>query len=183
MKAPHFFRRVAFDGLIYLCNTIVGRLPSHTLRKAFYRGVMRCAIGEGSYIFSGAQFDTRGGFTLGHDSTINQNCRLDNRGGLAIGDHVSISAEVCILTADHDPRSATFAGRDKPVSIGDYAFIGTRALILPGTKIGRGAVVAAGSVVTKEVAPLSIVAGAPAREIGRRDPTLDYRVGYCRLFA
>lgn len=183
MSSPHFLRRVSFDGLLFLCNKIVGHLPSHALRKLFYRGVMRFRIGQGSYIFSGARFDARGSFTLGADSTINDHCRLDNRGGIVIGDNVSISSETCILTADHDPQSPIFAGRERAVHIEDYVFIGTRALILPGVKIGRGAMVAAGAVVAKDVLPLTIVAGCPAKEIGRRDSTLDYRVAYCRLFA
>lgn len=183
MKSKHFMRRVYFDGLMFLCNSFIAHVPSHTLRKAFYRGVMRFRIGPRSYIFSGARFDTRGAFDLGSGSTINEECRLDNRGGITIGDNVSISAQVCILTADHDPRSPSFAGRERPVRIDDYAFIGTRALILPGVTIGRGAIIAAGAVVTKNVAALKIVAGSPAREIGTRDPALDYQVEYCRLFA
>jgi acetyltransferase-like isoleucine patch superfamily enzyme len=176
-------RRVWFDGILFLCNRIVGHVPSHAFRKFFYRSVMKIEIGEKSFIFCGAHFDNRGGFRMGSHSTINEECRLDNRGGITIGDNVSISAQVCILTADHDPGSPTFAGRERAVRIDDHAFIGTRALILPGTTIGRGAVVAAGAVVTREVAPLSVVAGSPAKEIGCRNPTLDYRVDYCRLFA
>ena len=183
MSTDGFGRRVRFDGLMYFCNRIISHIPSHTFRQAFYRGVMQFEIGEKSYIFSGARFDTRGGFKVGQGSTINENCRLDNRGGLTIGSHVSISAEVCVLTADHDVHSATFAGRTRAVFIADYAFIGTRALLLPGVKVGRGAVVAAGAVVTKEVPPLTIVAGSPAKQIGTRESTLDYSVEYCRLFA
>jgi acetyltransferase-like isoleucine patch superfamily enzyme len=178
-----FLRRVRFDGLLFMCNRTVASIPSHRVRLAFYRGVMRFEIGEHSYIFSGARFDTRGSFRLGRNSTINERCRLDNRGCLSIGDNVSISAEVCILTADHDPRDPKFAGRTRPVTLQDYVFIGTRALILPGVTIGRGAVVGAGSVVTKNVAPLAIVAGSPAREIGKRNPDLNYQVNYQRLFA
>jgi maltose O-acetyltransferase len=183
MKASPLLRRIWFDGLLFLCNRIVGHLPSHAVRKFFYRSAMKIEIGEKSFIFCRARFDTRGEFRMGNHSTINEECRLDNRGGITIGDNVSISAQVCILTADHDPRSPTFAGRERAVRIEDHAFIGTRAMILPGTTVGRGAIVAAGAVVTKEVAPLAIVAGSPAKEIGRRDPTLDYRVDYCRLFA
>jgi maltose O-acetyltransferase len=183
MKSFPLLRRLWFDGLLFICNRIVGHLPSHAFRKVFYRSVMKIEIGETSFIFCRAHFDTRGGFRMGSHSTINEECRLDNRGGITIGDNVSISPQVCILTADHDPGSPTFAGRQRAVRIDDHAFIGTRALILPGITIGRGAVVAAGAVVTREVPPLAIVAGSPAKEIGRRDPTLDYRVDYCRLFA
>jgi acetyltransferase-like isoleucine patch superfamily enzyme len=183
MKSFPFLRRVWFDGLLFVCNRIVGHVPSHAVRKFFYRSVMKIEIGERSFIFCRAHFDARGGFRMGSHSAINEECRLDNRGGITIGDNVSISPQVCILTADHDPHSPTFAGRQRPVRIDDHAFIGTRATILPGTTIGRGAVVAAGAVVTREVAPLAIVAGSPAKEIGRRDPSLDYQVEYCRLFA
>jgi maltose O-acetyltransferase len=144
---------------------------------------MRFDIGDHSNIFSGASFDTRGSFRMGNNSVINERCRLDNRGGLSIGQNVSISAETCILTADHDPHDSAFTGRNRPVVIEDYVFIGTRALILPGITIGRGAVVGAGAVVTKSVPPLAIVAGSPAREIGQRNPDLDYQLDYQRFFA
>jgi acetyltransferase-like isoleucine patch superfamily enzyme len=54
------------------------------------------------------------------------------------------------------------------VEIDDYAFVGSRATILAGVRIGRGAVVGAGAVVTRDVAPLAVVAGVPARQVGTR---------------
>ena len=176
-------RRIWFDGLLFLCNHVVAHLPSHSFRKWFYRNLMQFEIGRRSYIFMDARFDARRLFKLGDHSTINERCRLDNRGGLEIGNNVSISSEVCILSADHDPRSSDFAGRIRAVRIADYVFIGTRAMVLPGVEIGRGAVVAAGAIVTKNVAPLSIVAGCPAKEIGTRNPDLNYQIDYGRLFA
>lgn len=176
-------RHVYYDGLMYITNRVVARIPSHTVRKWYYRRVMQCEIGKGSYIFMDAWFDTKGGFRLGCDSTINRGCRLDSRGTLIIGNNVSISAEACLLTADHDPQSTAFTGRTAPVVIEDDVFLGTRAVILPGVTIGRGAIVAVGAVVTKTVEPFSIVAGVPARKIGERTRELDYRVSYCRLFS
>ena len=67
--------------------------------------------------------------------------------------------------------------------IDDYVFIGPRAIILPGVTIGRGAVVAAGAVVTKSVAPFEVVGGVPAQKISERklkDPT--YRLGRAAWF-
>ena len=144
---------------------------------------MQFQIAEKSFIFMGARFDARRDFTLGAHSVINDHCRLDNRGKLEIGSNVSISSEVCILTADHDPRSENFDGRNRPVRIEDYVFVGTRALILPGVTIGRGAFVGAGTVVTKDVAPFAIVAGCPAKQIGSRPANLQYEIRYDRLFA
>ncbi len=181
MSTP--LRRVRFDGLLYLCNHIIAELPSHTLRLGFYRSVMQFDIGRRSFIFMGARFDCSGNFSLGDHSVINEHCRLDNRGSLRIGNNVSISSEVCILTADHDPQSESFAGRNRHVELEDNVFIGTRALILPGTRIGRSAFVAAGSVVTKDVEPFAIVAGNPAKLIGQRPQNLNYQLNYARLFA
>ncbi len=130
----------------------------------------------------GAWLDTPGGLKIGANSIINQHCRLDSRGGLSIGSNVSISADVCILTADHDIQSPKFAGRSAPVVVDDYVYIGTRAMILPGVSIGVGAVVAAGAVVTRNVAAYSVVGGVPARLIGQRNRTLNYNPRYPRLF-
>ena len=183
MTPYNLLRRIWFDGLLFFCNHIVAHVPSHCLRRWFYRGLMQFEIGERSYIFMGARFDGRRSFKIGHHSTVNERCRLDNRGGLEIGSNVSISSEVCILSADHDPQSPDFAGRNRAVRIEDYVFVGTRAMILPGVNIGRGAVVAAGAIVTRNVTPLSIVAGSPAKEIGKRNPDLNYQIDYGRLFA
>lgn len=175
------------DILLYVCNRFVAKIPSHTLRLAFYRKVMKFEIGDSSYVFMDAWFDTNhvprmetGYFRLGSNSVINQHCRLDNRGGITIGSNVSISADTIILTADHDPQSPEFAGRSKPVVIKDRVFIGTRAMILPGVGIGEGAVVAAGSVVTRDVPAYTIVAGVPAAHIGERRRDLNYRIHYDR---
>lgn len=176
-------RQVLYDILLYVSNHIVTRIPSHTLRLWFYRRCLRLEIESGSYIFLGAWIDTRGNFQMKRNSVINQGCRLDNRGGIFIGENVSVAAEACILTADHDLGASDNAGRVRPVIIEDFAFVGTRAMILPGVTIGKGAVVAAGAVVTRTVKPYSIVAGVPAREIGQRRQDLDYCGKYCRLFA
>jgi acetyltransferase-like isoleucine patch superfamily enzyme len=172
----------ANDAILWVCNYRVAHIPSHVARLAFYRRVMRFRIGSGSSIFRGGWFDARGGLKIGVDTTINQNCRLDTRGGISLGDNVSVSAEVCLLTADHDMRSPAAAGRARPVTVGDYVFIGTRAMILPGVTIGAGAAVAAGAVVTRDVAPYTIVAGVPAKPIGPRPSGLSYSASYRRLF-
>lgn len=175
-------RRMLFDAQMYLANRVINRLPLHMLRLAYYRWVLGLRIGPNSHIFMGAWFDCKRNFVMGRECTINQNCRLDNRGGLIIGNRVSISAEACILTADHDMRAPDMASRERGVIIEDYVFIGTRAMILPGVTLGRGSAVAAGAIVTRTVLPGQIVAGIPARPIGDRPSNLQYDPTYAPYF-
>ncbi len=92
-----------------------------------------------------------------------------------IGERVCINDGVEILTASHDVSDPHWKHVKKKVIIEDYAWIGTGAMILPGVRIGRGAVVGARAVVSKDVAPYSIVAGNPATPINKvRCQNLDY---------
>jgi acetyltransferase-like isoleucine patch superfamily enzyme len=178
---PGFVKRVAIGALNYLTNHFVNRIPSYRLRAAWYRSVVGASIGDGSVIhlgcylwYFGPNQMRRNGLRIGHHSRINRDCCLDARDGLWIGDNVSISPWVAILTGEHDADDPAFRYRSKPVRIEDHAWIGTRAMILPGVTVGRGAVVAAGAIVTKDVEPLTIVAGNPARPIRRREVVPSY---------
>jgi maltose O-acetyltransferase len=94
---------------------------------------------------------------------------LDGRGGtIAIGDYVDIAPEVQIWTLEHDPMDPAFGVKSAGVVIEDHAWIASRAILLPGVRVGKGGVVAAGAVVTRDVEPYTIVAGVPARPIGMR---------------
>ncbi len=177
-----FLKNFRFYGILYLVNRVVSRIPSHALRKWVYRRCMRFKIGAGSFIFMDARFETMGEFEIGSNSTINTKCYLDNRGGIFIGDNVSISSEVIIITADHDLQSVDFQGRTRAVYIEEHVFIGTRAIILAGVRVGRGSAVAAGAVVSRDVPPHSIVAGIPARIINKRREDLHYDASYGPLF-
>ena len=166
---------------LFCCNHIVSHIPSHRLRMLFYRKIMRFNLGERATVFLNCRFDCANGLTIGSTSVINQGCRLDSRGGLCIGNNVSISEQVCILTADHDPNTPDFRGRVRPVVIEDHVFIGTRAMILPGVTLYRGAIIAAGAVVSRNVKAMDIVGGVPARSIGTRNPGISYMAEYSRF--
>jgi acetyltransferase-like isoleucine patch superfamily enzyme len=167
---------------LYFCNNWINKIPSHIIRLWFYRKVMGFQIGENSSILMHCTFDAAKGFRMGSNSVINAYCKLDTRGGIDIGNNVSISSDVIILTADHDMNSPSFDGRNKPIKINDYAWIGTRVLILPGIVIGNGAVAAAGSVITKDIVDFAVVAGVPGKIIKNRSENLSYNSPYRRLF-
>jgi maltose O-acetyltransferase len=113
---------------------------------------------------------------LGDRNVINFGCLLDGRRyAIRTGHDVSIGPEAAILTLGHDPQSTDFADKGGDVTIGDRVWICFRAIILPGVSIGDGAIVAAGAVVSRDVEPYTIVAGSPARVVGRRTKDLTYR--------
>lgn len=159
----------------WLTNYVVCHIPSFRFRRWWYRRVLGVQIDKtagvhlGCYIwFYGPGQIRRDGFTIGPHSRINRDCCLDARGPLRIADNVSISPEVTILTAFHRIDDPKFRVESRPVVIEDHVWIGSRATILSGVKLGRGSVVAAGAVVTRDVEPLQIVGGVPARPIGTR---------------
>lgn len=162
--------------LHYLTNYLMSHVPSFALRRLWYSRLLGVEMGEHAGVHLGCHlwFYTprqlrRSGFRIGAYTRVNRDCCLDARGRLDIGENVSISPEVTILTAGHGINDPGFRVEIRPVVIEDHVWIGTRALILPGVTLGRGAVVAAGAVVTRDVPPLSIVAGIPARAVGTRD--------------
>jgi maltose O-acetyltransferase len=162
--------------LNYLTNEVVAKIPSFTLRHAWYTKVLgvRLAPGAGIHLglylwFYGPGQLRRTGVSFGRNARVNRRCTLDVRGGLTVGANASISPEVVILTASHRVNDPEFPVETRPVVIEDNVWIGTRAVILPGVTLGRGCVVSAGAVVTRDVPPLAMVGGVPARQIGTRD--------------
>ncbi len=112
------------------------------------------------------------GFVIGRDVYIADEFlvveELVDRNNLTIGDRVSVAPRVTVVTSSH-PNNSHIRGfapvRQGPVVIEADAWIGAGAVILPGVRVGRGAVVGANAVVTGDVPPLHVVAGQPARTV------------------
>ena len=162
--------------VVFLLNTIVARIPFHAIRLFFYRRIIR--VGRNSSILMKVRI--RGlRIIIGNGCVINSGAVLDGRGAeLVLGDFVDVSPDVRVWTLDHDPNSPNHAARSRPVYIGDYAWLSSGSIILPGVTLGRGCIVAAGAVVTHDVLPWTIVAGVPARPIGQRRTNLVPRPSY-----
>jgi len=169
----------------YLTNNIIAKVPSYTVRHYWYRRALGVELGPKAAVLMNVYVYIRGrprpdrlGISIGAHTIVNQWCVLDGRGGLRIGNNVSISPGVWLLTDGHDMNDPFFPETLAPIEIGDYAWLGSRALVLPGITIGEGAVVAAGAVVTKDVCPYSVVGGVPARPIGTRSKNLRYQLDH-----
>lgn len=108
---------------------------------------------------------------IGKRCWIQQGCTFFDRGGITLGNDVFIAPKVNLITINHDPnpdnRSATYG---RPIVIEDKAWIGINATILPGVTIGYDAIVGANSVVTRDVPPMMVVGGNPAKFIKKIEP-------------
>ena len=155
------------------CNFFINWIPLPRFRKGIYCW-LGMAIDPTAHIMRNCQFLALGNIRIGSRSIIGHDCFLDAKGGIFIGCDVNISSFAKIITAKHLIDAADFAGVDKPITIRDRAWIASAAIILQGVEIGEGAVVAAGSVVTKDVAPFTVVGGVPAVTIGKRNREIHY---------
>lgn len=161
---------------------LLGYIPLHSVRRVIF-SLAGVTMGRKSTIHIGCRFYQPKNITIGTGTIIGDHATLDGRARLTIGNHVDIASQVMIYNSEHDIHSDDMRPISAPVEIGDYVFIGPRAIILPGVKVGRGAVIAAGAVVTKDVPDRAIVGGVPAHEIGQRQLTdFTYRLGRFRLF-
>ncbi len=197
--------RAIIDFWVFMA-TLTGYIPSHIVRSFLYRYVFRIKLGNDSSIHWRAQFNLPSGIEIGHNTIIGNDAFLDGRfkrewkkgenklvgylrdfiappaRPLRIGNNVSIAGEVRIYTMEHDIDSAMFEEVGAPVVIEDYVVVGTRVTILPGVTVGKGAVLASGAVVTKDVPPFTVVGGVPAKPIKQRNQDLRYTLKFARLF-
>ena len=129
--------------------------------------------GASSNIFveRGADFGSGKSITIRDFGCLGENFRLIGDGRLIVGKHAMMGPDVMIITSDHKLKNEGFDKGyiSEDVEIDDYAWIGARAIILKGVKIGKHAVVGAGAVVTKDVPDYAVVGGSPARILKYRN--------------
>ena len=106
---------------------------------------------------------------IGNHCWIGQDVWIDNLADVAIGANVCLSQGAFLCTGSHDYKRTTFNLIARKVVVGDGAWIGATSLVLGGVEVGANALVAAGSIVTKDVPPAAIVAGNPARFVKQRE--------------
>lgn len=162
------FRWYFYDLVLDKQSNLFGKLRWH-----FWQAHMK-SLGEGSFISYKVKIRAARNITIGKHTRINNYTILDGRGGLTIGDDVLIGFESLILSSSHRFSNPSIPIRlqgmeSAPIKIGNDVWLGARVIILPGVTIGDGAVVGAGAVVTKNIPPLTIAVGVPARPIGRRE--------------
>ena len=165
----------------YLWDALISNIPSHFVRY-YYLRLLNKSIRKTSSILMHVRFKGLRSIRFDKNQIINQHVTLDGRGELIIGKNVDIAERCIIWSMSHDPYNSEHATIKSRTIISDYAWIGADSIILAGVNVGEGAVIGAGSVVTKDVKPLDIVAGNPAKVIGNRKTLPEYEIKYKPLF-
>lgn len=162
-------------------RTIVRRVRMFVLRR--YHGLSR--VDRTFYL--GGSADIANDFQAGAHSYVGRGACICPR--VSIGKYTMLAHDVSIQGGDHRhtiPGTPTcFSGRPEmpETRIGDDVWIGHRAIIIAGVSIGRGAIVGAGAVVTKDIPAYDIVGGVPARRIGTRFPRKADRIKHDRMLS
>lgn len=155
---------------VHWLHLLLDLLPAPLRRWAWLPFLGRC--GAGVMIDHRVYFKYPRLVQLGDDVSINRGVEFYpgfmQRATITIGDRVRLAPNVRLHAAGHDPDHPELADTAQPIRIDDDAWVGAAAIILPGVTVGRGAVVAAGAVVSEDVAPGAIVAGVPARTLRHR---------------
>ena len=169
------------NGYLALWNHLFNKVPLYWFRYVVAKYLYGLKIGKSS-IHYGVIFFSPWRISIGDNTNIQMNCLLDGRGDLHIGNNVDLTIGVKVFTEQHDVNAPDYDTIKKEVRINDHAVIGSYALLLPGITIGEGAVVAAGSVVPKNVPPYVVVAGNPAVVKRDRNKDINYRLDFKRPF-
>lgn len=154
-------------------------VQQNSMGKDKYTCTQAIRIGNGVHIKENANLSTYGGYiAIGDGSNIGQNCVLYGQGGIDIGQNVLVGPNCAILSGSHifqdpDVLIVKQGTCDSGIAIGDDVWVGANVSILDGVKIGKGCVIGAGSVVTKDLPEYSIAYGNPARVQRKREKKSD----------
>jgi acetyltransferase-like isoleucine patch superfamily enzyme len=167
--------RLLYRGFLSQFMKLIFAVPSHKVRIGTMK-LLGMKIPWSVGLYTGCEIRNPKGIQIGKGTVIGNRCLLDGRRGIVIGEKVNISPEVFVWTLHHDYNDPGFVQIGDSVKIDNYAWICSRAIILPGVHIGEGAVVASGAVVTKDVEPYTVVGGIPAKKIAERNKNLNYNL-------
>jgi putative colanic acid biosynthesis acetyltransferase WcaF len=164
-----------------LYNLIITHVPSHRIRLAWLR-LFGAKIGRQTSIMMGTRVHGLKQLTIGNNCSIGARCLLDARGRLTIDDAVVLASDVHTVAGHHIVNSDDFGRFLSPIHIEHHVWVASRSMILTGVQIGAGAVVGACSLVRDDVAPMTFVAGVPAKQRGVRTSALNYRPHFAPKF-
>jgi maltose O-acetyltransferase len=170
------FKEIAADLAYIFLNYFVNCIPAYWIRRLFYQTV-GMKIGKGSRLAMKVIVFSPWKIKIGENTMINEYTVLDGRGYLEIGDNVSISMFSIIYSASHKAHSNTLEYFKAKVTICGNVWVGARGIVLPGSTLSKGTILAAGSSFTGTTDENGIYAGVPATLRKTRNISDAYRLG------
>lgn len=167
-KKSKIARALWFVVWLFLFRPTISRSRFFVAWRIWLLRLFGAKIGRWSVVMSSCRIWQPWRLEMGDFSNLGERVDCYSVDRIVIGNQVVVSDGAYLCGASHDITSPTMDLMPKPIILGDGAWVAARAIILPGVTVGEGAVVGAGSVVTKDVAPWTVVAGNPAREIKKR---------------
>lgn len=161
----------SFSYVSSLLWTLLDLLP-HFIRHLFFRLLFKRFGTGGLFDYRCfARYPWR--VSIGDHVDINRGCELyssmqTSQGIITLEDHVVLGPGVVIFSSTHDYKALDLPDFSAPVTICRYAWIGGKTIILPGVVIGEGAIVGAGSIVTRDIPAYCVAAGNPAKVLKKR---------------
>ena len=160
-----------FNNLLFIFLDIM----PYPIRLVFLKLILK-KIGSNVLVDYGCYLRYPWRISIGSNVSLNRGCKIYpsihvDGAEIIIGNNVALGPGVTLLGAGHDYSSLSLPDTGHTIRISDYVWIGGGATILEGVTIGEGAIVAAAAVVTKDVAPYTVVAGIPAKMISIREIT------------
>ncbi len=169
------YRKLLVSTYSHIWNIIFMLLElfPYLIRYPIYK-IMLHKIGINVHIDFKTYFRFPSQISIGSNVSINRGCSFYpgykiKEATITIGDNVAVGPEVAFFAAGHDINDIKLKDTGAPIIVENNAWIGGRSVILQGVTIGKGAIVAAGSVVTKNVDPYTLVGGTPAKFIKKRE--------------
>lgn len=160
-----------------LTADFIMELPFRAVRTLYCKLFFK-SMGKNVYIGKGLDIREPSKICIGNNVCIGKRVVLDGRNGLNISNNVDIAQECCLWSTQHNYNDDFHSLEGEEIIIEDYVWLCTRSTILPGITIRKGAVVATGAVVTRDVEPMTVVGGCPAKKISNRKSKLLYEVHF-----
>lgn len=150
--------------VVYVSLFRISPRPLHAWRAMLLR-VFGAKLGQNCHVYPKARIWAPWNLTCGDVVAIADDAIVYNPSQVTIGSHATVSQEAYLCGATHDYQLETFPLISAPIDIGDFAWVCARATVQSAVSVGEGAVLALGSVATRNLEPWSVYAGIPARKI------------------
>jgi putative colanic acid biosynthesis acetyltransferase WcaF len=165
----HRFLRLCWQ-IVWLLFFRITPIPFFACRACILR-FFGAEVGISTYVYPNVRIWAPWQLVLGDKATLGPGVEVYNPGGVHLGHHAIVSQDAYLCGGSHDFNDLAFPMTWAPIVLEPYSWICARAVVLPGVTVGKGAILGAAAVISKDMDPLGVYVGNPARMVTSRDPS------------